>query len=147
MRDRPCHSTLHLHLGPLPPRPPVSFLHWAPRPSHPLMCKSPIKSHYPKPCSLKQGLPLDFRQPAVESTVSRKSPDILFQSGLEVCKLWVWTFLLCCVKPQSLPGSGDGSGELSRFCSVDVALNLALVQGIMQRSTGAPHNCKILLRV
>jgi hypothetical protein len=70
--------------------------------------------------------------------VSKKSADVLFQSGLEVCKLWVWTFLLCCVKPQSLPGSGDGSGELSRFCSVDVALNLALVQGIMQRSTGAP---------
>ena len=70
--------------------------------------------------------------------MSKKSADVLFQSGLEVCKLWVWTFLLYCVKPQSLPSSGDGGGELSRFCSVDVALNLALVQGIMQRSTGAP---------
>ena len=136
MRDRPCHSTLHLPSRPLPPRPQVSFLHRAPCPSHPLTCKSPIKSHHPEPCSSKQGLPLEFSTPAVETTVTQKVSRHLVSVWNLRCVSFGFGPLLCCVQPQSLPSSGGG--ELSRFCFVDVALNLALVQGIMQRSTGAP---------
>ena len=121
MRDRPCHSTLHLPSRPLPPRPQVSFLHRAPCPSHPLTCKSPIKSHHPEPCSSKQGLPLEFSTPAVETTVSQKVSRHLVSVWTRRCVSFRFGPLLCCVQPQSLPGSGGG--ELSRFCFVDVALN------------------------
>jgi hypothetical protein len=35
--------------------------------------------------------------------------------------------------------------QVDRLFSIDVALDVALVQGIVQRSTGAAHNCKIPL--
>jgi hypothetical protein len=136
MRDRPCHSTLHLPSRALPPRRPVSFLHRAPRASHPLTRKSPIKSRRPEPCSSKQGLPLDFLTPAVEIEQRAKvSRHDVFNLDSKVCRLWVSTSVAL-VQFQSLPRSGGG--RVSRFCSADVALSAALVQGIMQRSTGAP---------
>ena len=49
-RSKPCQLHIPLASRPLPPRRPVSFLHpGAPRASHPLTRKSPIKSHHPEP--------------------------------------------------------------------------------------------------
>jgi hypothetical protein len=123
---------------PLPPRRPVSFLHpGAPRASHPLTRKSPIKSHRPEPCSSKQGLPLNFfdtgRGVEQRAKVSRHVVSIQIRR----CASFGFRLLVTLAQPQLL--SGSGGGKVSRFCSVDVALNAALVQGIMQRSTGAPH--------
>jgi hypothetical protein len=64
MRDRPCHSTLHLHLGlsrlaagviPARAHSPISSTN--------VQCKSPINNHRLEPCSSKQGLPLNLSVP------------------------------------------------------------------------------------
>src|SRR3954454_24137313 len=87
MRDRPCplhtpQPTCHLGLSR------VSFLHRAPRPSHPLTRKSPIKSQPPRTLQLEARSPLEyFDTGRGDRSSEQESADILFQSGLEGGKL------------------------------------------------------------